>query len=179
MLCRSTPPSTRDDVQRWIAETFARYHKMASILSSVRCGWSFERVSEPSSAEDQFLDRFKDEFASAFEQYEVPIEIFGKIDDNEMQLWASRGIYTYTVSSQAARVFLQSRIRSEVDSTAERPFPFMRLPAELRVRIYEYALHFPKQGLMPVSTIRLTNKNKTPQGGSHEPIPTRAERRLV
>ncbi|KAK4610097.1 hypothetical protein CLAFUW4_13704 [Fulvia fulva] len=58
----------------------------------------------------------------------------------------ANGSCKYTVSVNGARMMLQPLLGSST-STTTKPFPFMRLPTELREVIYDMVMTFPKSGI--------------------------------
>ncbi|KAK4496108.1 hypothetical protein PRZ48_012087 [Zasmidium cellare] len=55
---------------------------------------------------------------------------------------------TFNTTPNQARIFLKHFLASrDPIRPRKKPFPLMRLPPELRLRIYEYALTFPKSGI--------------------------------
>lgn len=122
----------------WIMQNFGYYRNLAMMYES---GYGGER--DMRRAANVHLD-----FASAFSDLDLPIfrpKFQGPREDEEV---------TYEVFSSgrwaagpAATVsqFLRPCLLGESNSRS--PFRLMDLPAELRLRIYEYALLLPKSGV--------------------------------
>lgn len=125
-------------IHYWIMQNFGYYRNLAMIYES---GYGGERDMQ--RATNVHLD-----FDSAFSDLDLPIfrpSVQGLRADEEVTCetfssgrWAAGPVATV---SQFLRPCLLE------DSDSRSPFRLMDLPAELRLRIYEYALLFPKSGV--------------------------------
>lgn len=122
----------------WIMQNFGYYRNLAMMYES---GYGGER--DMRRAANVHLD-----FASAFSDLDLPIfrpKFQGPREDEEVTYevfssgrWAAGPVATVSQ-------FLRPCLLEESNSRS--PFRLMDLPAELRLRIYEYALLLPKSGV--------------------------------
>ncbi|KAK5138280.1 hypothetical protein LTR08_003341 [Meristemomyces frigidus] len=141
-LAWTDAPMTKLDIANWIMDRFPYYVQLArrEFLKPTHHQPNHGRqVSCSRSTKSGCCCPHR--IREVMSQFEVPvgrIEMEGGKGDNddEKALWITSG--------SEARIFLQAAMR---DKDATRHFPFTRLPAELRVRIYELVLGFPCTGI--------------------------------
>lgn len=128
-------PLTKRETQIWIMKNFGYYEDLGFWLATdsavVQIGPDRDAQLKYSEAVE-----FKRMLHLKFDDYWMPIFRENEADD----IWAKRRIDLGTVGD-----FFDDHFRAVKKDTS--PFPFMHLPAELRVRIYKYVLVFPKVGI--------------------------------
>lgn len=101
---------------------------------------------------DQRGRGFKHRFNSAVHHFDVPVR---EIELDKVDHW--------TVPLNEAQTFLQPLFAEEQEVT-DRPFPFLRLPSELRMRIYEMLFALPQAGVRickePFGSVEITTVSK-------------------
>lgn len=128
-----TQLQVREDIWR----SYAYYLDLFISHSSLATRQLFEPICLTQLKSKQY----REDFDLAFRKLDVPIECTLGTMQRLRQ-------HTYTVSPEAARIFLSRILRKEESETKEsKPFPFVRLPAELRNRIYELVLQFSDPGV--------------------------------
>lgn len=134
MISRSA--STQVRVQQWIMQHFGYYTNLALSCTSFAASESFGSRSGASRFES---DDFQRDCDMVYRRFEVPIKLI-----RGSKQWLDK----WSVTTAAARIFLQGRLgRGKKTQAQQQSFPFMRLPAELRNRIYELVLRFPESGV--------------------------------
>lgn len=131
-------PMTRESIMTWIMKTFGYYQEMAAATFWAHFGEYNGNCfsTKPPDDSDEFFDVFNDTFS----KFELPVTEITRFcpDDDQND--------TYEISTAAARISLERLLAGRTKGK----FPFLRLPAELRMTIYELVLGYPRSGLQPV-----------------------------
>ncbi|KAF2159777.1 hypothetical protein M409DRAFT_60546 [Zasmidium cellare ATCC 36951] len=127
------PPegSTQARVERFIMQHFGYYLKLALACTPLA---DSKHLTAPRSNQRK-VEAFQKDCNRVYRQFEVPIQTASSSEGSTAR---------WTITAAATHIFLRDVLRP---SAPEEPFPFQRLPAELRNRIYEYVLRFPTQGV--------------------------------
>ncbi|KAK4496109.1 hypothetical protein PRZ48_012088 [Zasmidium cellare] len=135
MVLGSSSTCTAVMVQQFIIREFRYYTNLALACTSF-VDSTFYQYSRHASKRKS--EKFVRECDMVYRQFDVPFQ------KANMSSWRHK----YSVSTAATRIFLQDRLSSSSKADRpQKPFPFLRLPAELRNRIYGLVLQFPKSGL--------------------------------
>ncbi|PPJ60830.1 hypothetical protein CBER1_11639 [Cercospora berteroae] len=142
MILVLNPPLTKHAILEYLFDHVYYYHQLALAFS---CQW----VS--SGQHYNVFSRFRTEFFHVFDLFDVPL-----IHSNPRAGTSESTLATWTVSSSAVRLFLTSRLFPENEKVDG--FPFLRLPPDLRMLVYEFALLLPKSGILMDSSDMLYNR---------------------
>ncbi|CZT20947.1 uncharacterized protein RCC_06808 [Ramularia collo-cygni] len=132
------PELTLLELQRHILKAF-KYYNDAAVEGSITRGYQGSWI----------ISQFNSTFATLLRRFDLPFEVFqGKNEDDE------DGDELF-VGPAAAQIFLQKHLPSPAVDTNKGPFPFLKLPAELRLQIYGFCLGLPKSGV----SVRQANRH--------------------
>lgn len=151
-------PAKSTNIHSWIMNTFRYYRKLAIGLM-----WSYNPKDVWASDFEWAPSEFKSEFIGAFRTFSVPIsstsdsnEITGGkdgVDGHHVYGWAETSDWKWTVKDADANIYLRKAVQEGASTTQK--FPFMRLPAELRIKVYSMVLGLPQAGVC----VRMNNEN--------------------
>lgn len=149
------PDATFQTLIRWIVGNIPYYRNMAlDEFASRNGGYGFK--SEPFNMIERQSERFHLPTTKTMkEDKSGKMEALFHTAPNEARIFLTHFLPTRTV------------VRFQ-----RRPFPLMRLPAELRLRIYELVLGFPKDGLRVVKVGQDTAVSVTTRDFNAEKLPS-------
>ncbi|KAF2159778.1 hypothetical protein M409DRAFT_29780 [Zasmidium cellare ATCC 36951] len=130
------PGITFDECVQWFLSEIPQYRKLAM------CDFVADGLSpwgrSPGALNSRFFDKVKElEYCSY-----VPVSSTTKTDED-----GRKEKHLHALPHES-RLFLRSFLATRSTTVQHKaPFPFMRLPTELRLRIYELVLMFPKSGV--------------------------------
>ena len=186
-LASNDEPMTPKAIHTWICRKFHFYLNLA--LDTM---WTEKPIMGPplTNPTDGDTFHFQHNFEEAFQQFQVPLVCLKEGYFKEgyfkegyckegyfkegycKEGYLLHGESEWKVSKAEARVFLQPMMQP-TENNKKQSFPLLRLPAELRLRIYEMVLSFPRAGLLvqyeedfPVENDDSGTVSRLPPGGA-------------
>lgn len=147
MVLVLNPPLTKRAILQYLFENFEYYKQLAS---------DFFSESMLSTNSSYFARKPLPDFSKVFGLFDVPL-----IEDNALATAPRSRATTWTVRSAASRFFLASNLSPETQGGLE--FPFLSLPADIRMLIYEFALVLPQSGILMDNQNMLYDRYSGPQ----------------
>jgi hypothetical protein len=153
ILCISKHAVMVKEIVTWVVRTFAHYRELVLEQWAESCSSSI-RTTRSSMVVDGFYEVFDD--------FDVPLRDPNNVETIRKDLdYVERLVdgFSISVSPAAGRVFL----RNILEPRREGVFDFLRLPAELRNRIYDMVFTLPESGVSTSiwrsGTIQLMERN--------------------
>lgn len=120
------------ELQRHILTAF-KYYNNASVEGSITRGYRGSII----------ISNFNTTFDTLLRRFDLPIDVYryesdDEDDDDNDEL---------RVSPCAAQIFLHKHLTDRKMEKKKTPFPFLKLPAEIRLQIYGHCLGLPKSGV--------------------------------